>query len=93
MHSRPYFVDWALEHLLYCIVLYTILVPYAQYFHSLICCKIQSKTVPSIISIRTNVSFISGKTAHTTTTKKQTNEQADRRTNMQKQTQAKHNAN
>jgi len=21
MHSRPYFVDWALEHLLYCIVL------------------------------------------------------------------------
>jgi len=22
MHSRPYFVDWAPEHLLYCIVLY-----------------------------------------------------------------------
>ena len=22
MHSRPYFVDWALENLLYCIVLY-----------------------------------------------------------------------
>jgi len=24
MHSQPYFVDWALEHLLYCIVLYCI---------------------------------------------------------------------
>jgi len=23
MHSRPYFVDWALEHLLYCILLYS----------------------------------------------------------------------